>query len=174
MKTNFKETAYCFFVLYSILSILCLAGCGYKPFSPIREDIKNIYIPTFKNSTYYAGVSAIVTDALRREIILDGTFSLKNEKDAQAMFSGEVTDFKRTPLIYDEEENIIGGDLTIKIKIRFISIPGGKVLWSEELIESDSVNYFLAGNLAKTEEEVTQLVAEKMARRIVERVTESW
>ena len=161
------------FFLFSIL-LLCLAGCGYKPFSPIREDIRNIYIPTFKNSTYYPGVSAIVTDALRKEIILDGTFSLMDKEDAQAMLSGEVTDFRRSPSVYDEEENIIGGNLTIEIKIRFVSIPEGKILWEGELAESESVNYFLAGSLAKTENEVTEWVAEKIARRIVERITEPW
>lgn len=174
MKTKVRQIIYSLFFLFSLLSVLCLNGCGYKPFHPIREDIKNIYIPTFKNSTYYAGVSAIVTDALRREIILDGTFNLKDREDAQAMLSGEVTDFKRSPLIYDEEENIIGGNLTIEIKVRFISLPEGKILWEGELEESESVNYFLAGSLAKTEDEVTEWVAEKIARGIVEKITEPW
>ena len=174
MKIKVEEVIPSLFILCSLFFILCLGGCGYKPFSPIREDIKNIYIPTFKNSTYYPGVSAIVTDALRREIILDGTFNLTNKEDSQAMLSGEVTDFKRSPLIYDEEENIIGGSLTIEVRVRFVSIPKEEVLWEEKLEESESVNYFLAGSLAKTEDEVTQWVAEKTARRIVERITESW
>ncbi len=174
MKTKIRKTTYSFLLIFSFFSIFCLAGCGYKPFSPIREDIKNIYIPTFKNLTYYPNISAAITDALRREIILDGTFNLREEKDSQAMLSGEVTRFTISPLIYDKEENIIGGSLTIEIRIRLVSIPEKKILWKEELKESESVNYFLAGNLAKTEDEVTNWVAEKMARRIVERITESW
>ena len=174
MKTKIRHITYPFFLISFIVSLLSLTGCGYKPFTPIREDIKTLYVPTFKNLTYYAGVSAIVTDALRREIILDGTFNLEDKKDAQAMLSGEVIDFRRTPLIYDEEENIIGGNLTIEIKIRFISIPEKKILWEEEMKESESVNSFLAGSLAKTEEEMAEWVAEKLARRVVERITESW
>lgn len=174
MKIKVKEVTPLLFLLSFLFSTLFSAGCGYKPFSPIREDVKNIYIPTFKNSTYYPGVSAIVTDALRREIILDGTFNLMGKENAHAMLNGEVTAFRRSPLVYDEEENIIGGSLTIKIKARFVSIPGEKVLWEGKLEESESVNYFLAGSLAKTEEEVTEWVAEKIARRVVERITEPW
>ena len=161
--------------LLSLLSLLLLlSGCGYKPFSPAREDIKNIYIPTFKNLTYSPGVSAAVTDALRREIILDGTFKLTDEKDAQAILSGKVTDFERAPAIYDEEDNIIGGSLTIEAEISFVSVPKGEILWKGKMNDSESVNYFLAGDLARREEEITQLVADKIARRIVERITEPW
>lgn len=160
--------------LFVLLLLLCLSGCGYKPFSPITEGITNIYIPTFKNSTYQPGVSAIVTDALTREITLDGTFKLTDKDNAQAMLTGEVTRFKRAPSIYDEEENIIGGSLTIEIKASLISIPKGKLLWKGKMTESESVNYFLAGNLAKREDEVAEWVAEKIARRLVERITEPW
>lgn len=175
MKTKLRKITCSLFHFIVLLSILCLYGCGYKPFTPLRsENIRDIYIPTFKNSTYYAGISAAVTDTLRREIILDGTFNLEDKENAQAILTGEVTDYRRTPLIYNEEENIIGGNLTIEITARFVSLPERKILWEEEFTENESVNYFLAGNLAKTEEEVTEWVADKIARRIVERITEHW
>ncbi|MBU1767174.1 MAG: hypothetical protein KJ648_03600, partial [Candidatus Omnitrophica bacterium] len=83
-------------------------------------------------------------------------------------------DFKRSPLIYDEEDNVIGGSLTIEISVRFESIPKKEILWKGDFKESESVNYFLAGSLAKTEDEVTKWVAEKTARSIIERITEPW
>jgi hypothetical protein len=174
MKIKTKEVVSLLFLLSSLISLLCSSGCGYKPFSPIKEDIKKIYIPTFKNSTYHPGVSAVVTDTLIREIILDGTFTLTDEENAQAMLIGDVTDFERSPAIYDEEENIIGGSLTIEVEVRFVSIPEGQIFWKEKMNESGSVNYFLAGSLAKTEDEVTEWAAEKIARRIVEGITEPW
>lgn len=174
MKTKIRFTTCCVFVVFFAIVALFSTGCGYKPFSPIREDLKTIYVPTFKNSTYYPGISAIVTDAMREEIILDGTFKLTNEKNAQASLIGEVKDFQRSPLIYDEEDNVIGGSLTIEISVRFESIPQKEILWKEDFKESESVNYFLAGSLAKTEDEVTKWVAEKTARSIIERITEPW
>jgi hypothetical protein len=174
MKIKIRHTTCFIFFVFFTLSALFSTGCGYKPFSPIREDIKTVHVPTFKNSTYYPGISATVTDALRSEIILDGTFKLTDEKNAQASLIGEVKDFKRSASIYDEEDNIIGGSLTIEISVRFVSIPKKEILWEESFKESESVNYFLAGSLAKTEDEVTKWVAEKTARRIVERITEPW
>lgn len=174
MKTEIRHINYSLFFIFFTVSALFSTGCGYKPFSPIREDIKTVYVPTFKNLTYYPGVSAVVTDALRREIILDGTFKLVDEENAQASLTGEVKDFKRTATIYDEEDNIIGGSLTIEISVRFVSMPKKEILWEGSFKESESVNYFLAGSLAKTEDEVAQWVAEKTARRILERITEPW
>ncbi|MDD5454669.1 MAG: LPS assembly lipoprotein LptE [Candidatus Ratteibacteria bacterium] len=162
-----------FYIFFGI-SALFLTGCGYKPFSPIRENIKTVYVPTFKNLTYYPSISAIVTDALRTEVILNGTFKLANEENAQAILTGEVKDFKRTAMIYDEEDNIIGGSLTIEVNVKFLSYPKKEILWKETFKESESVNYFLAGSLAKTENEITELVAEKIARKILERITEPW
>ncbi len=159
-----------FFAIFLLFSI----GCGYKPFIPTREHIKTVYVPTFKNSTYYPNVSSTVTDALIREIILDGTFKLAGEENAQAVITGEVKDFKRTATIYDEEDNIIGGSLTIEVNIKFLSAPKKEILWEGTFEESESVNYFLAGSLAKTENEITQWVAEKIARSVIEQITEPW
>jgi len=161
-------------ILHTLCFILFITGCGYKPFPTFREDIENIYIPTFKNSTYHPGISGEVTDALRREIILDGTFRLTDRQEADAILSGEVVDFERLPLLYDEEENVIGGRVKIKIEVHLLSLPTEEMLWQEDIQESEWVNYFLAGTLAKREEELIRFVAEKVARRIVERITEPW
>ncbi len=168
------ETKTVYISAFLALFALFSSGCGYKPFSAIREDIKTVHVPTFKNLTYYPNVSATVTDALRREIVLDGTFKLANEESAQAILTGEVKSFKRTATVYDEEDNIIGGNLTIEVNVRFLSARNKEILWRENFKESESVNYFLAGNLAKTEDEITKWVAEKIARRVLERITEPW
>jgi len=174
MKRQIRHINYSLLFIFFTVSALLSTGCGYKPFTPIREDIKTVYVPTFKNLTYYPGISAIVTDALRREIILDGTFKLANEENSQASLTGEVKNFRRSATIYDEEDNIIGGSLAIEISVRFVSIPKKEILWKGNFKESESVNYFLAGSLAKTEDEVAKWVAEKTARRILERITEPW
>jgi len=172
MQTE-KKKFYLIFGFFAI-SVLFSTGCGYKPFPSIREDIRNVHVPTFKNLTYYPGVSAVITDALRREIILDGTFKLSNEENANAILTGEVKDYKRTATLYDEEDNIIGGSLTIKVDIKFLSTPKKEILWKGTFEESESVNYFLAGNLARTEDEITEWVAGKIARKTLERITEPW
>jgi hypothetical protein len=166
------KNAFCL-VFITVVTLL-LSGCGYKPFPSIREEIKTVHVPTFKNLTYYPDISAIMTDALRREIILDGTFKLVNEENANAILTGEVKDLKRSATIYDEEDNIIGGSLSIEVTVRFISLPNKKILWKDTFKESESVNYFLAGSLARNEDEITKWVAEKTARRILETITEPW
>lgn len=156
------------FVLY-LCFLLTVTGCGYKPFPPLREDIRNIYIPTFKNLTWHPGISAKVTDALRREILLDGTFTVTDRKNADAMLIGEVRSLERYPLIY-EEGNVIEATAKIKIEARFIFLPSYETLWKEEIHES---KYFLIRSLDE-EEEIIRSIAERIANKIVKRITEPW
>ena len=127
--------------VYLFVCILCfslfIGGCGYKPFPTLREDIKNLYIPTFKNSTWEPGISAVVTDSLRHEFLLDGTFQLTNKAGAHAILTGEVTEYERLPLLYDEEDNIAGERITIKATISFTSCATGEKLWEGEFGGSD-------------------------------------
>ena len=156
-----------------VFCLLILSGCGYKPLPALREDIKKIYVPTFQNYTYESGISAILTDALREEILLDGTFRLVPSEEAHAVLNGSVISYEHSPTVYDADENMVGGTAKLTVQVTFKYV-GGEVIWKEELGDQESTSYFLTGNLSTREVDLKKFVAEKVARKIVVLITEKW
>jgi len=169
-------TGYWLLVTFPLLSVLCillLSGCGYKPLPSLRGDIKKIYIPTFQNHTYEPSISAILTDALREEILLDGTFQLTSSEEAQAVLRGTVISYEHSSTIYDQGQNMVGGSAKIKVQATFKYV-GGEIIWKEEIGDEESTSYFLTGSLSSREVELKKFIAKKVAQKIVTLITEEW
>ena len=74
-----------FFVAALALICLSLPGCaGYRlgPVQPhFMEGIHSIAVPTFRNETLIPNIEVLCTDALVRQLQLDGTYKVAGSLD---------------------------------------------------------------------------------------------
>ncbi len=86
-------------VLFAILAGCVLAGCAHYRFgNPVPESRRTLAVPVFGSSVTQPEAEAVVTQALCREIIRDGSFTLTNVEDAALTLKGTVTAYTLKPL----------------------------------------------------------------------------
>jgi hypothetical protein len=89
--------------LLAILAGCVAAGCAHYRFgNPVPESRRKLAVPVFASSVTQPEAEAVVTQALCREVIRDGSFTLTNAGDAALTLKGTVTAYTLKPLRYLE------------------------------------------------------------------------
>ena len=173
------------FLLIFVLLILC--GCGYTAHSVVTGGESSIYVDSFVNKiditreishekAYYPYRPAMEADITREVIdrfILDGNYKIKSRKNAHFSLKGELIDFRRDPLRYDANDNVIEYRLSAVINMELYDLKEDKTLWKESGFAGEST-YRTSGEFAKSEQAAIGKAIEDLAARIVERTVENW
>lgn len=79
-----------------------MAGCsGYQLGSvkpSVYQGIHRIHIPTFENETLEPRVSVVTTNAVIKQLQLDGTYTISSKETADAVLKATITDIERKQL----------------------------------------------------------------------------
>ncbi|NQV04083.1 MAG: hypothetical protein HQ532_01170 [Candidatus Omnitrophica bacterium] len=165
---------------------ILLGGCGYTTNSILPEDIKTIQVEIFRNNiditkevsakdkyeVYRPDLEVDLRDAMVERIFLDGHLKLSSEGSADAILEGEVMQYRKDPLRY-QDEIVREYRISLVCDFRLKSAKDSKILLEEEGLTGDAT-YFTTGTLAKSETEALKTAARDLARRIVNRIVEDW
>lgn len=100
-----------------------LMGCaGYhigdsKPAA--YAGIKKLYIPPFRNQTLEPRLSSLVTNAVLIELQSDGTYSVANKSDADAMLVGTIRRIEKRQLRAVRTDTLRSRELSVYLYIDF-------------------------------------------------------
>jgi len=164
-----------------------LGGCGYSTHSLVPPGQDSIYVENFVNQIkvtseitdekpYYAYVPNMETDITRSVIdrfLIDGTYELKNEKDAYCTLKGELVDYRREALRYDTNDNVSEYRLSVVVNMKLVETKTGNVIWHEERFAGEE-SYRTEGPYASSESVALNEAIDDLAERIVERTVENW
>ncbi|ACD83630.1 LptE family protein [Candidatus Methylacidiphilum infernorum] len=167
-------------LLFFLYFALWMEGCSgsYRLGSiggPSIQGVKTIYVPTVKNKTVIPGLQSMVTNEIIRAIDNDGTLQTSRNVDADAELDVTITEFNRIilrPEILDpfttaEYRLVLTASVTlINRKLGKATINGAHV--------SGSSYYFTQTNMPEAQRQDLPLVAEDLANRIVNLLTEGW
>lgn len=160
-------------VIFLYIPLLFSLGCGYTLSNLNREQPSlPIYVPTFQNKTLEPGFSSEVSDAVINELILRGNPPLSHREEANFLLKGEIVNYQLSPLMLDEEENVLQYRISISARITLEDLREGKVLWSNKI--SEKAYYFTSGTLSMSEEEGRKNLVRKLAQEIVHRILDRW
>lgn len=173
--------------IFIVISILFLCGCGYTTRSAVLSGEASIHVDNFVNKIdvtkevsneeiYYAYIPGMESDITREVInrfILDGNYEVRDSRSAHFLLKGQLIDFKRDPLRYDANDNVIEYRLSIVADIELYNLKDDKSVWQEKYFAGEST-YRTTGQFAKSEAASTEDAIKDLARRIVERTVENW
>ena len=177
-------------ILFSLVvccSLCFAAGCGYTTRSLIANKFSTIYITPFVNKVditeeaysqnkYRINRPMLETDITGKVInryLLDGNLRPVSKESADLTLKGEVVEFRRDPLRYDDDENITEYRINIVVNINMWDNIGDKLMWEENNFTGDDT-YFSSGSEAISESQAVNNALDDLARRIIERTVEQW
>lgn len=164
-----------------------LAGCGYTTRSMIASKYRTIYITPFVNKVditsdvytsnryriYRPTLETDVTRKVNNKFLFDGNLKPTDKDAADVVLKGDLIEFRRDPLRYTENDDILEYRINIVVNISLWDNRENKMLWEENGFTGDT-SYFVSGALAKSEDTAVNDALDDLARRIVERAVEQW
>ncbi|MFH1355364.1 MAG: LPS assembly lipoprotein LptE [Candidatus Omnitrophota bacterium] len=175
-------------ILLVVCCSLCLVvGCGYTTRSLIVNKYSTVYITPFVNKVditeeIYAQnkyrvnrpmLETEVTGKVVNRFLMDGNLRPISAELADLTLKGEVVEFRRDPLRYDDNENITEYRINIVVNIKMWDNIDDRLLWEENGFTGDTT-YFATGSEAISESQAVTNALDDLARRIIERTVEQW
>jgi len=180
---------------YWVIALLgyCLiagAGCGYTTRSAIRDKYATIYVRPFLNKvditnesytankyrTYRPFIETEITQAVVDRFLSDGNLRPAIQDLADLVLRGEFLEFRRDPLRYDKDDEVIEYRLNLVVSLSLWDVKENRQVWEEKRFTGDTTYYTLESGVtgAKTDDQAINDALVDLARRVVERVVEDW
>ena len=161
-------------------SVLVATACGYRlagTGSFLPENIKSIAVVPFENRTARPDIEVRTTEAVARELSRRGGYRVVTGKtDADALLEGAVTDFRTTPVQFNEQGRATRVETTVVLRASLRDLASGAILWSQGNllfreqydVQQSDVNYFDLETTALEE------LARGAAQTLVNSITEGF
>lgn len=174
----------------NVLALLCaavfLGGCGYatRIVPASLAGMKTIYVEPFKNSVdyetekggknlYVPMMEVKVTNATVNRFVTDGFLKIAKPQDADLCLKGELIDYQRDVLRYDDNDDVQEYRITVIVKLTLLNTRTNEALWVEPAFAGDAT-YFPTGSNATSESAAINKAVQDLAQRIIERTVEDW
>ncbi|MBI4982910.1 MAG: hypothetical protein HZC15_07270 [Candidatus Omnitrophica bacterium] len=178
------------FIAYSLILLFMLGviGCGYTTHSAFVKKYKSVYVEPFINKVditnesytenkyriYRPMLETDITRAVINRFLLDGNFKPVKEDVADLVLKGELVEFRKDPLRYNQNnDEVTEYRVNLIVNMSLWDKRNNKLLWEETRFTGDT-SYFTTGYQAKTEQEAIEAALVDLSRRVVDRVVEEW
>ncbi len=132
-------------------------------------------IPVFENGTPEARLEQEITDAVVQRFVKDNHLRIVDEKSANAVVRGKVTQYKNAVFGFSNTAQTNEYRVTVSVQITFKDLVKNRELWSDEIVKS--ANYYVQdvpGQEAKTELDGRKEAILKIADEVLSRSVEGW
>jgi len=151
------------------------AGCAGYHLGPVNHAVaggQSIEVAPFNNQTLQPRLGDAVTQSLRERVQSDGTYRLATRGPGDVVMTGVITDYRREGVSFSQTDITTAVnyrvDVTARVTVRDRAT--GKLLLDKPVSGYTLVQ---AGtNLADAERQAMPLLAEDLARNIIQSLTE--
>ena len=161
-----------FIILLSI--IISTSSCGVYSFTGASVDtnVKTISIDNFPNlaSLVAPSLSQSFSEKLKDKCVSDTRLTLKGE-DGDIAFSGDIINYYVQPAASGANDQANFNRLTIAVRVEYINQVTDKK-WSETF--EDFENFDANSNLSDMEDELIELITDKLVQNIFNRAFTNW
>jgi hypothetical protein len=109
-------------LLLILLSSL-LSGCTAYELGDVKPSsyagINNLHVPIFKNNTLEPRLSSLVTNAVLKELQVDGTYKITNKSSADAVLVGVIKEVRKRQLRSIRTDTLQSQELKLFLYVDF-------------------------------------------------------
>ena len=156
-------------------AVVLLAGCAGYHLGPVNGAVageKSIEVLPFNNQTLQPRLGDAVTQALRERLQTDGTYHLATRGGGDIVVSGVIMRYNREGLSYLNNDVVTTENYRVGIIARVTAreTATGRVLFDKPINGYTLVH--VGTDLADAERQSLPLLAEDLARKVTESLTE--
>ena len=175
MKKNFKNVITLFTPLFLIMACMVSSSscAGYKLGSCLPPEIKSIYIKPFINRCKepFADIEARAATITRFQE--DGSLKIVEEENADAILECSVDKIRLKALRYRKDDKTKPNEYRMFVAVSYtLKKPDGKII-TEGAVEGETT-FIFAGNMAGAKRTALPKACQDMAKRLVEKMAETW
>lgn len=119
-RPGIRETAS---LLIAVAGMLFLASCAGYQLGDVRpssyEGIDRLHVPLFKNETLEPRLASLVTNAVLKELHVDGTYTVSNRSSADAVLVGVIREVRKTQLRSVRTDTLQSRELSLFLYVDF-------------------------------------------------------
>jgi hypothetical protein len=148
---------------------LVAAGCaGYKlgPVSGQTAGEKSVQINPFENKTLEAHLTDEVTQQLRKQLQLDGTYRLASHNDGNIVISGTLVRYTRQEVSFSTGDVLTVRDYRLELaaQVNAVDRSTGKTLLNQQVTGSTLIR--VTSDITSTERQALPLLAIDLAKNV--------
>ena len=117
------------------LAVAMAAGCGYSTASLVRPEFHRVYLPMFRNETFYRDVEVQVTQQVQRELASRSGIFIVPQEQADIVLEGTIVDVFQRVLTENQLNQIQETSATLRIHVDLRDAQSGTVLKSYEVTD---------------------------------------
>ena len=155
---------------------VALNGCtGYQLGTSLPPGIRSVAVPVFANKTNKSDLPIQATNATIQELQRDGTLRLAPADQADTILDVTATGYQLAPIRYANDRRTTASEyrMTLTTHVVFRNRTTGAVLLQATVV-SDATTFPMTGDLTSAERSALPLASQDLARKIVERMLETW
>ena len=157
------------YILFFILLVLA-SGCASYRLGAVSSLIPagdSIQVGLFQNSTTQPILSESVNASIRRELHRDGTFELATKDDSDILLTGNIINYRRSPVSFQPKDILSVRDFVVELSVRIKAAErsSGKLLVDRVITSRTTVR--LGDDLSSAERQSLPLLANDLAKRTV-------
>jgi len=130
-------------------------------------------VPVHEVYAYVPGLEMDITNAIIRRLQVDGNLEVVERDEADAVLEADLLRFEQEGLRFTSLESVEEYRVFIVLDLRLVDAETEEVIWREENFSGDS-EYFVSDVRSINREKGARDAVERLARNVVDRITEDW
>jgi outer membrane lipopolysaccharide assembly protein LptE/RlpB len=162
---------------FVLAALLALSGCGYKlgeirP-TPMRS-VRSLAVPTFKNNTFESRIEILFADTLVKKLQQDGTYSIVNTAQADAIVNCTIEKIDRGSLRSVQNNVLATSEYSLIVTARYEVIDQRTGIVLMQGTAQGRTSFFSGNDLQTLERQGLSNAAIDLAQNLATRLTEGW
>ncbi len=159
------------------LSLLLCQCAGYhlggqKPAH--LTSITKLAVPTFENMTLEPRLGSLVTNAIIKQIQMDGSYQIVSKDQAEAVLEGKVAGIDRSQFRSDRSNVLRTSQLQMRLKTSFVIRDSGSNAVIHTGQASANSYVVLDSNVQVSESQALEDAAQRLAATVASEISEGW
>jgi len=161
---------------FMLCSAALLAGCAHYRFgNPVPRESRAVSVAVFENASSQPEAEALLTQAVCREFVREGSMRLTAPERAAIQVSGKVTEYSQKPVRYAPAD----ADTPVEFRIHMSAVvtatekASGKILFGPATLAADTT-CLTRGDLPTAKRDALHRAAHELGRQIVQSVIDIW
>jgi hypothetical protein len=160
-----------------LLPLLTLVGCAGYTLGPTKpahlSEVTKIAVPTFENETLEPRLAVLVTNAVIKQLQVDGTYQIVNRDQADAVLEAKISDVDKSQWRAVRNNTLRTSELLVRLRTDYklkdsagTALHQGRVLGESYLV--------IDPNWQLSEHQAMEEAAQRIAATLVSEIADGW